>query len=115
MNRRDFLQHTVAAGSLLTLRSPTEAAVSTPATTNGTRAFRLKYAPHFGQFKNSAGEDLIDQLHFMADDGFTAMEDNSMMKRSPETQQKIGDTMTKLGMTMGVFVIDGGNNWRDNA
>ncbi len=112
MNRRDFLQHTVAAGSLLTLHSPTEAVVSTPATRSGSRTFRLKYAPHFGQFKNSAGEDLIDQLRFMADNGFTAMEDNSMMKRSPETQQKIGDTMTKLGMTMGVFVIDGGDNWK---
>ena len=24
--------------------------------------FKLKYAPHFGMFENSAGKDLIDQL-----------------------------------------------------
>jgi hydroxypyruvate isomerase len=63
-------------------------------------------------FKNSAGEDPIDQLHFMADNGFMAMEDNSLMKRPVEMQQKIGDTLAKRGMTMGVFVIDGGDNWK---
>jgi hydroxypyruvate isomerase len=29
-----------------------------------------------------------------------------------ELQQRIGDTLTRLGMTMGVFVIDGGDNWK---
>ncbi|WP_409013543.1 hydroxypyruvate isomerase family protein [Emticicia sp. BO119] len=72
--------------------------------------FKIKYAPHFGMFKNSAGEDLIDQLKFMADNGFTAMEDNGMMSRTPEMQTKIGETMAKLGMDMGVFVVDKGGN-----
>ena len=31
--------------------------------------FKLKYAPHFGMFKAHAGEDLLDQLRFMADAG----------------------------------------------
>ena len=44
--------------------------------------FNLNYAPHFGMFKHSAGEDLIDQLNFMADEGFTAFEDNNLKKRS---------------------------------
>jgi hydroxypyruvate isomerase len=48
----------------------------------------------------------------MADTGFTALEDNGMMKRPPEVQQQIGDTLAKLGMTMGVFVIDTGDNWK---
>jgi hydroxypyruvate isomerase len=117
MNRRDFLQHTAAAGAALGLPSTVAAAAMTTAARNGAqspgkRTFKLKYAPHFGMFKNSAGEDPIDQLHFMADNGFTAIEDNSLMKRPVEMQQKIGDTLTKLGMTMGVFVIDGGDNWK---
>lgn len=72
--------------------------------------FKIKYAPHFGMFKNLAGDDLIDQLKFMADNGFTALEDNGMMGRTPEMQTKIGETMAKLGMDMGVFVVDKGGN-----
>ena len=72
--------------------------------------FKLKYAPHIGMFKNSAGDDPIDQLKFMADMGFTAMEDNGMMGRTPEMQKKMGDEMARLGMTMGVFVVDKGGN-----
>ncbi len=72
--------------------------------------FKMNYAPHFGMFKNSAGEDLIDQLKFMADNGFKALEDNGMMSRTPEMQTKIGETMAKLGMEMGVFVVDKGGN-----
>ncbi len=107
MDRRHFLQHTVAASSLLAI--PLETAT---ASASAKSAFKLKYAPHFGSFKQSAGEDLIDQLDFMADHGFTAMEDNGLMKRPVDVQQKIGDTLAKLGMTMGVFSIDGGDNWK---
>jgi len=69
--------------------------------------FNLKYAPHFGMFKNHAGSDLIDQLKFMAEMGFTAMEDNQMMERPKEMQEKIASQMSRLGMTMGVFVAYG--------
>ena len=31
--------------------------------------FNLKYAPHFGMFKNIAGDDLFDQLNYIADQG----------------------------------------------
>ncbi|MBD3661302.1 MAG: xylose isomerase, partial [Arenibacter algicola] len=61
-------------------------------------------------FKNLAGDDLIDQINFMADQGFTAFEDNGMMGRDVATQTKIGETLAKRGMTMGVFVIDKGGN-----
>lgn len=72
--------------------------------------FQLKYAPHFGMFKNSAGEDFINQLQFMYDQGFRAMEDNGMMGRPVETQKKIGEFMAKKGMQMGVFVVNF-NGW----
>jgi len=69
--------------------------------------FKLKYAPHFGMFKRHAGDDFIDQIKFMADEGFTAFEDNGMMRRSVETQKKIAREMERLGMTMGIFVAYG--------
>lgn len=72
--------------------------------------FKLRYAPHFGMFQHSAGKDLIDQLKFMADNGFTALEDNGMMKRPVEEQEKIAKAMDRLGIKMGVFVVDKGGN-----
>lgn len=74
------------------------------------REFQMKYAPHFGMFKSHAGEEIIDQLNFMADVGFEALEDNGMMKRPVEMQEKIGQTLADRGMDMGVFVIDKGGN-----
>jgi hydroxypyruvate isomerase len=35
-----------------------------------------------------------------------------MLGRSVAEQEKIGKTLSQLGMTMGVFVVDGGDNWR---
>jgi hydroxypyruvate isomerase len=76
------------------------------------RKFQLKYGPHFGMFKAHAGEDLIAQIDFMADQGFTAFEDNGLMGRAVDVQEKIGAALARRGMTMGVFVIDGGDNWK---
>jgi hydroxypyruvate isomerase len=74
----------------------------------GASGFKLKYAPHFGMFKNSAGNDPLDQLKFAADQGFRAWEDNGMMKKPVDLQKKIAKTMTQLGMEMGVFVAFSG-------
>ena len=66
--------------------------------------FKLNYAPGFRHFVNSAGKDPIDQIQFMYDNGFRSIEDNGLMKKAPALQQKIGDKLASLGMTMGVFV-----------
>lgn len=66
--------------------------------------FNLKYAPHFGMFKNLAGDDLIDQLNYIAEQGFTAFEDNNLKKRTVDFQEKMSKTMQKKGLDMGVFV-----------
>lgn len=66
--------------------------------------FNLKYAPHLGMFKNYAGEDPIDQLNFMADQGFTAFEDNGMRTRDVMVQEAMAKTMQKRDIEMGVFV-----------
>jgi hydroxypyruvate isomerase len=120
MKRRDFfVKSTLAAGTaaITGLSNSSSAIAQTSrgnknkaATTEAKNKFKLNYAPHFGMFENSAGKDLIDQLKFMADNGFMALEDNGLMGRPVEMQTKIGETLNKLGMTMGVFVIDKGGN-----
>jgi hydroxypyruvate isomerase len=89
------------------------------------RPFNCNYGIHDGMFRNHAGNDFIEQIRFAHGLGFRAIEDNGMMKRTPEMQQKIGDALEKLGMTMGVFVISfddwplqtsmtsGKKEWRD--
>ena len=74
------------------------------------KPFNLNYATHDGMFKNNGGENFIDQIKFAYDNGIRSIEDNGMMSRTPEMQQKIGDTLAKLGMQMGVFVITS-DNW----
>jgi len=100
MDRRTFIK-TVAGGAAVVSLG------NSMAKAEAKTKFKLKYAPHFGMFKNSAGEDPIDQLKFMADEGFTAMEDNGMMAREINLQKKIAEEMTRLDMTMGVFVAYG--------
>jgi hydroxypyruvate isomerase len=108
MERRNFLKKSMLAAGVTSITAGSSLAMDVQK--KKPHEFKLKYAPHFGMFKNSAGEDLIDQINFMADRGFTAFEDNGMMKRDAATQTKIGETLAKRGMAMGVFVIDKGGN-----
>jgi len=105
MRRRNFVKSTLGLAGAAALA--TDGLSARPTAKN---KFNLKYAPHFGMFKNMAGDDLIDQLKFMADQGFTALEDNGMMGRPVDVQEKIAKEMSRLGMEMGVFVIDKGGN-----
>lgn len=98
MDRRVFMK--AGAGAV----AGAAAAAPMTASAQANSRFRLKYAPHFGMFKNSARDDLLDQLQFMYDAGFRAMEDNGMMSRPVEDQEKIARKMGQLGMEMGVFV-----------
>jgi len=100
-SRRKFIIKTATIGAALSLGNSlsTTSAIAKPK-----HQFKLNYAPHFGMFKNNAGKDPIDQLKFMADVGFTALEDNGMMGRAVELQEKIAKTMNQLNMEMGVFV-----------
>jgi len=107
MERRSFIKNSVAASAAIASGSLLKA--SGPAGTGSqTRQhrFQLKYAPHFGMFRHHGGEDLLDQIQFMADAGFTAMEDNGMKGREVSMQEKIAGKMSTLGMEMGVFVAN---------
>ncbi len=109
--RRSFLAQTTALGVAAALAG-TNAAAAQTSVKSVPRKFKLRYASHFGMFKEHAGADLIAQLEFMASQGFTALEDNGLMARPVDVQQRIGEALARLGMTMGVFVIDGGDNWK---
>ena len=67
-------------------------------------SFRLRYAARFDKFTSLAGNDPIDQLKFMADQGFAAFEDSNMQPRPVELQEKIGKELVRLGMEMGTFI-----------
>ncbi len=110
MERRNFLRNAALGSLAVTGFSGLASAAAKGTNASAASKFKLKYAPHFGMFKNSAGEDLTDQIKYMADQGFTAFEDNGMMGRTPEVQTKIGQTLAQLNMTMGVFVVEKGGN-----
>ena len=110
MERRNFLkQNMLATGALLGTTSllaakNSEVIINNSLMDNAT-PFKCNYAIHDGMFKNSAGPDFIEQIKYAHSMGFRSIEDNGMMSRTPEMQQKIGDTLASLGMSMGVFVI----------
>jgi hydroxypyruvate isomerase len=99
LSRRNFISSAAAAAvAASALPSKTKAAESP-------KKFKLKYAPSLGQFQEHAGKDPIDQLKFMADEGFSAMFDNGLPGRPPQLQEKVAAEMARLGMTLGPFVM----------
>lgn len=85
--------------------NPTEKKINT-----ADKPFNMNYAIHDGMFKNNGGNDFIDQIKYAYDMGFRAIEDNGMSGRPVAEQEKIGNALAKLGMSMGVFVLDKGGN-----
>lgn len=102
-SRRQFIGSAAAAAAVLSA-IPLKAGKKNSPLKTGSSGFKLKYAPSLGMFKNHAGEDPIDQLKFMADQGFRAMFDNGLMGRPAQTQEAIAREMARLNMTLGPFV-----------
>ena len=98
MNRRNF-NNLLSISSLGLLNANTQFnSLSIP------HKYNLNYAPHLGMFKSHAGKNPVDQLHFIADQGFESLEDNDMRERPIKLQEKMSQTMQKLNIKMGVFV-----------
>ncbi len=106
MHRRNAIKlaSTLALGS--TVSSPLAASSAPAPIAIGAPSFTLNFAPHAGMFKHHAGEDILDQIRWAADMGFTAWEDNGMPKREPALQEKIGKLLVEKDMHMGVFVAN---------
>jgi|SRR5450755_400650 hydroxypyruvate isomerase len=109
MKRRNFIQQGVTAGGAMLAPMALLAGEPKQKWETG-NPFKMNYAFHDGTFKNSAGKDFGDQIRYGYDMGFRAIEDNGMMDRSPQDQEKIGNLLTKLNMSMGVFV-HGFDHW----
>ena len=111
MERREFVR--TGATAAFTMAGVDMAGVDmhVPAMNTESATFALDYAPHFGMFRQSAGADVVDQLRFMHDQGFRSLEDNGMRGRPLAEQEKIGAELKRLGMRMGVFVINPDTAW----
>ncbi|MEO1496303.1 MAG: TIM barrel protein [Planctomycetota bacterium] len=105
MQRRDFLT-TAGAAAGASLASASASAAASDAAAAGDE-FKLRYAPHFGMFRNLAGDDMVAQLEFAAGEGFRDWEDNTMHRRPVDEQQRLAAAMERLGIRMGVFVAYG--------
>ena len=114
MERRNFLKQNVLVGGSLLAGSSLLAQNANATTTLDTTPYKLHYGIHDGMFENMAGPNFIDQIKYAHSIGFTAIEDNGMVGRTPEMQQKIGDTLAALGMHMGVFVLNYSSNDKIN-
>src|SRR4051812_4949470 len=105
MQRRKFMQQSLLASGGLFTSANVLATNKKLKTTDDSKPFNLNYAIHDGMFENHAGKDFIEQIKFAHSIGFRAIEDNGMMARPVAQQKLIGDTLAKLNMAMGVFVI----------
>ena len=112
MKRRNFLRNGMALAASTVPLTHSMAKDNTSPGSSAEKTFKLNFAPHQGMFANHAGKDFVDQIKFMHDQGFRAVEDNGYLKRPIEEQEKIAKELSRLGMTMGVFVVDGGDNWK---
>ena len=124
MKRREFLRVGTAAGAAAVIPASVVQRAKHEQELGRLPGFNLNYAPHIGMFASHAGADPIDQLNFMADEGFAAFEDNGMKDRETALQEKMASTMANRGLTMGVFVAhkiywsepnlaSGRQDWRD--
>lgn len=105
MKRREFVKAGLAAAGAAMVLGPRDLTAAFEGVTQR-RAFRLKYAPHLGMFRHHAGEDPVAHIDFMADEGFTAFEDNGMRDRTVAEQERIAAALRRHGMAMGVFVAN---------
>ncbi|MGY8695828.1 MAG: hydroxypyruvate isomerase family protein [Verrucomicrobiia bacterium] len=107
MNRRTFTRTAISAAAVASLPAITLANhhETNSGASHSKNSFKMKFAPHLGHFKHAAGKEILDQIRYAHDQGFTAWEDNRMPGREPSEQKAIGALLQQLGMTMGTFVI----------
>ena len=109
MERRDFVR--LGAVAAAGVAAPEIAAGAQAARAASNAPFALDYAPHFGMFRNNGGADVVGELQWMHAQGFRSLEDNGMRGRPVAEQERIAREMTRLGMRMGVFVLNPETAW----
>lgn len=107
MERRNFLR-TAALGGAAMATLPgifSATAAESNAKMSNAAKFNLKYAPSLGTFREHAGNDPIDHIRFMNDQGFRAIFDNGFMNKDAALQDKIVNELNRLGMDFGPYVL----------
>jgi len=105
MKRRNFIKSAAATGIVMTGLGNVVSASASNAVISNAAKFNLKYAPHLGTFNQHAGKDPVDNIKFIADQGFRAIFDNGLMKREPQVQEIIANEASRLGLDIGPFVL----------
>lgn len=109
MERRDFVR--LGAVAAAGVAAPEIAANAQSVRTAANTPFALDYAPHFGMFRTNGGADVVSELQWMHAQGFRSLEDNGMRGRPVAEQERIAREMSRLGMRMGVFVLNPETAW----
>src|SRR5665647_2139305 len=104
-SRREFLKNAALGGAALTFVPAVGASSQAKPASGKGAVFKLRYAPGIGMFEASAGKSAVDQLKFMADQGFTAWFDNGLMGRPPAEQESLAWQSIRLGLAIGPFVV----------
>jgi hydroxypyruvate isomerase len=105
MKRRNFIRNAAASSMALAGMGSVLGVSASESFTSNAAKFKLKYAPHLGLFPEHAGKDPIDNIRFIADQGFTAIFDNGLMGKSPELQEKMAAELANRGMDWGPYVL----------
>ncbi len=109
MKRREFLSTSVAG---LAGFSPLAHAAW------GARpAHRLRFAPHRGMFQYLAGESALEQIEFLSQQGFTALDDRYLLRRSSSEISWLSHALADRQMSWGASLIweDYGSSILDTA
>ncbi len=100
-SRRDVLKIGLSASAGLATATARDSRGSR-GSVSPTADWRL--SPHLGQFPNLGGEDPVQELSFLAEQGFTIVDDYALMGRAPAEQARIADAAFARGMQLGAFV-----------
>ena len=101
MDRRDFLAAGLVTGAGLGVGA---SGVSAAQKSNSGK-MKLRYGPGFSSFRGHVGKDIIDNIKFAADQGFTGMFDNGLGGKSPDLQDKIRKAIEANDMKLGPYVV----------
>ncbi|MDD4107306.1 MAG: TIM barrel protein [Prolixibacteraceae bacterium] len=105
MERRNFIKNAAAGSIAFAGLGGLQNVTSSESKISNEAKFKLKYAPNLGTFNSHAGKDPIDNIRFIADQGFRAIFDNGLMSKPPELQEKIANELARLGLDLGPFVL----------
>jgi hydroxypyruvate isomerase len=95
LDRREFLQ--IGSVGALSL-----AAGAGSAGGNGSR-FGRNYAPHLGLFRHHAGVDPLEQIRFLADEGFRSLEDTGLRAKPIALQRQMGRELARRRLSLACF------------